>query len=801
MLSNIESFNAYIEKAKKRYSQLTMAQEWDDDIWASQGDLAENDEGKSIYFSSMGKTKYCNCFIINNRDYIDWCKAQVVNQISNKSFQALTSGVSYLKHLYFSLVQIKGSGAPWLLNDAVLTKMESNLISGEYVELNKYLVFCINAVKELYNSGIVTVGITFENTHKPSLSPQMKKLYRRRKKSAAIDDNERDGEEHLISMKALHSLAWLTWNAKNEWEQVAIRLYHILIATGFRAGELLRLRQDALVSVAEINETTGKPIFLLDERGKPMLDESGNPEVQLIWGIEYYPEKGHMAKFKWLDKHTAPLVIAAFEIIKKKTQVCREQLKWLEKNPLTPIRWESETISYRDFNKYFLTYMNEPDGQNINWFKRMLKNESGILPDSEIVDTLRIDNAKKTRIKPKQPIYFVADLNRHFSQDYIPTISFKVGGKNTQKQTITIKKSELLCIFPDGALSNLKGNSKISYIYPNTIPSYKLNTFFGASKEKTSEDSSIFNRYGLKEEDGSNIYIRTHMPRHQLNTFLALADVNEHQQALIVGRQDIQQNRNYQHLSLKDKTRYQDTSTENMRQRIKRANQENENSVAMSEPKNDLLAELGITPISSTPSKLAVQQSMHAFNKPDEHVEFMQEALEQDNLLGELQDTFNAIRKKEGLQAAKEFIEVHGRNFHVVINGGCTRNLALHGCDKQMRCLDGEGCFHLMITGRPGELESIQATHQNLLLNVEKMSRLEQAGKLRSRREREALEIEKHNLSQMDVVLRKAENFSGFIPIRVFETTKRLNQNGPKKTVVESFAQHQRELNEENYNG
>lgn len=371
-----------------------------------------------------------------------------------------------------------------------------------------------------------------------------------------------------------------------------------------------------------------------------------------------------------------------------------------------------------------------------------------------------------------------------------------MGDSGKQKKAISIKKSELLCIAPFGALSSSKSNTSISNIYPNVFNRKVISTAFGAVTTGTSHYASIFNRYDLKEEDGSDIHIMSHMPRHQLNTFLALADVAEHQQALIVGRRNIEQNRSYQHLSLKDKTKYQDTSTDSMRQRLERAQTANQ-VVATPEAEDSLLAELGIAPIGPTPTKLAVQQSAHAFNKPAEHVEFMKEALEQDNLLGELQDTFNQIRKDDGLQKAKDFIELHGRNFHIVVNGGCTRNLALHGCDKQLRCLDGEGCFHLTITGRPGELESIQATHQNLSLNVEKMSRLAEAGKLKSRRERDAFDKEKHNLAQMNIVLRKAESFSGFIPIRVFDSGKRLNQTGPKKFVVESFAQDQRKLEAE----
>jgi hypothetical protein len=573
--------------------------------------------------------------------------------------------------------------------------------------------------------------------------------------------------------------------------------------TGFRIGELLRVRHDALVCVPELNETTGKPIFIEkhDDDGNLVLDENGKPELepQLIWGIQYHPEKGHIAAYKWLDSSSSPLVIAAFEYINKHTEACRTQLKWLEQSPRKPIKWKSETMTFREFNKYFVTYKSEPTPSTIVNFTYRLK-KVGILSSGKIVDQVRVSAKHRPQNRPRLPLFRVEELNRHFYQDHKTSIRFEIGNKGKRKKEIIIQKSELLCIGPTGALSSPKTQLFVSHIYPDVFHHTTIGIAFGGLLKDSSPHASIFNRYDLKEEDGSNIHIMTHMPRHQLNTFLALADVAEHQQALIVGRRDIEQNRNYQHLSLKDNTKYQETSTDSMRQRVERA-QSTKEVVATQEPEDSLLAELGVAPIGPTPTKLALQQSAHAFNKPAEHVEFMKEALEQDNLLGELQDTFNQIRKNDGLQAAKDFIELHGRNFHIVVNGGCTRNLALHGCDKQLRCLDGEGCFHLTITGRPGELESIQTTHQNLSLNVEKMSRLAEAGKLKSRRELDAFDKEKRNLAQMHIVLRKAESFSGFIPIRVFDTGKRLNQTGPKKMVVESFAQDQRKLESEVRNG
>ena len=807
MRSNIEAFNVLIEQAKARYAKLELAQEWDSDIWESKGDLAGTNEKASLHFATMNSPKYADSFVINNRRYIDLCKAQIVSNISKKTFSSIQTGILIaLKHLYWAQLQVKGVNDPWLLDDAVLTQLESNLVAGGYVDIVKLLSNILTLMKSLKSCGVITVGITFVNTHKKKATTDLKKLIHRHKKNASIDDNERDGEDHLISMKAMHSLVWLTHNATNQWEQVAIRIYHILMVTGFRIGELLRVRHDALISVAEINENTGKPVLVekLDEDGKPVLDESGKPELepQLIWGIEYHPEKGHIASYKWLDKTSASIVIAAFDFICKQTTACRAQLEYLEQHPSAPIQWQSETITIRDFNQHFVMTSNGVVNQFIQTIKKRLK-RSGVLPVKEIVDTFRVRLKRKGKT-PMNPVYRVTDLNRHYHRnDFRLSIRFEMGNKGKRKQVITIKKSELLCIAPAGALGSLKQGSSISYLYPDVLASRALLTLFGKdikNANATNNSSSIFNRYDLKEEDGSNIYIKTHMPRHQLNTFLALADVAEHQQALIMGRRDIKQNRDYQHLNLKDKTRYQDTTTASMRQRVNNAQQPNDVATAP-ESEDNLLAELGLAPMGPTPTKLAVQQSAHAFNKPAEHVEFMQEALAENNLLGELQDTFNAIRKENGLQAAKEFIETHGRNFHIVVNGGCTRNLALHGCDKQLRCLDGEGCFHLTITGRPGELDSIRATHQNLSLNVEKMSRLEQAGKLKSRRERDAFEKEKHNLSQMEIVVGKAESFSGFIPIRVFNTTMRLNQTGPKKTVVERFAQDQRKLKKEAGNG
>ena len=65
--------------------------------------------------------------------------------------------------------------------------------------------------------------------------------------------------------------------------------------------------------------------------------------------------------------------------------------------------------------------------------------------------------------------------------------------------------------------------------------------------------ASVFSKYRLLEDDGRPTQLRTHIPRHNINTFLAIAEISDHLQAMLMGRVDITQNKHYQHLALKER--------------------------------------------------------------------------------------------------------------------------------------------------------------------------------------------------------------------------------------------------------
>ncbi len=76
-----------------------------------------------------------------------------------------------------------------------------------------------------------------------------------------------------------------------------------------------------------------------------------------------------------------------------------------------------------------------------------------------------------------------------------------------------------------------------------------MNKFLG----NHAPDGSVFSKYQLLEDDGTPTRMRTHIPRHNINTFLAIAEVSGKLQAMLMGRVDITQNQHYQHLALAER--------------------------------------------------------------------------------------------------------------------------------------------------------------------------------------------------------------------------------------------------------
>ncbi|MGE8609921.1 MAG: hypothetical protein ACN6OA_15085, partial [Acinetobacter baumannii] len=101
-------------------------------------------------------------------------------------------------------------------------------------------------------------------------------------------------------------------------------------------------------------------------------------------------------------------------------------------------------------------------------------------------------------------------------------------------------------------LSEFKSfNLKMKFSYKTNIIPLSCTTMINFLGGR--DTLSIFEKYNLKENENEFSKISTHVPRHNINTFLALSGLSEHLQAMLMGRVDIKQNQYYQHLALKQR--------------------------------------------------------------------------------------------------------------------------------------------------------------------------------------------------------------------------------------------------------
>jgi hypothetical protein len=80
----------------------------------------------------------------------------------------------------------------------------------------------------------------------------------------------------------------------------------------------------------------------------------------------------------------------------------------------------------------------------------------------------------------------------------------------------------------------------------SVVDYHRLTKDFGAGERHR---FSIFERYGYKEDDGSNIELRSHSLRHYLNMLAQVGGLSSAEIALFSGRRNVQQNRDYDHMS------------------------------------------------------------------------------------------------------------------------------------------------------------------------------------------------------------------------------------------------------------
>ncbi|WP_324724441.1 hypothetical protein [Lelliottia sp. JS-SCA-14] len=259
------------------------------------------------------------------------------------------------------------------------------------------------------------------------------------------------------------------------------------------------------------------------------------------------------------------------------------------------------------------------------------------------------------------------------------------------------KYEDLLFLYPKGSLT-LKRRMTLKTI-PLPLSNDGMNRFLGNFEGYV----SIFDKYNLLEDDGRPTQLRTHIPRHNINTFLAIADISEHLQAMLMGRVDIAQNKHYQHLALKERRK-----AASLVPLVPIVQEQVISTAVGAVTPLDAVKQNGMMVFSSTQNlETNIKANLHTFDNRDDVAGFIEASLG-DGLFEDIAAAFEEISKNEGPSQASEMVKRHAV-LHPLKLGSCMRDINLWGCPYRMKCQALKSCEHFTLTGRIDEYSAVVA--------------------------------------------------------------------------------------------
>lgn len=247
-----------------------------------------------------------------------------------------------------------------------------------------------------------------------------------------------------------------------------------------------------------------------------------NRNGQDVYGLRWWPAKGAEPMVKWIVPSMAEVVASAIAKIRRITCSARSVALWYEKNPtklyLPP---DCEYLRSREFLNSteigMVLYEGRIDRNTaLSWCKL---NEVPLSKDG------RRSIARFSDIERA----VIGKLPRNF-----PYVSEEVG----------LKYSDALFVSRRNECHSVKSafNCLVDAI---TID--QVNSALGGRVEHGV--STIFNKHGFQEADGSEIRVTTHQFRHYLNTLAQAGGMSQLDIAKWSGRKDVRQNAAYDHVS------------------------------------------------------------------------------------------------------------------------------------------------------------------------------------------------------------------------------------------------------------
>lgn len=499
-----------------------------------------------------------------------------------------------------------------------------------------------------------------------------------------LDEGDLD-EDKLISIRTFINIVSLISLCQTNGEKIVLNLLLLLIVTGLRSTEAILIKTDALIK---------QPI--LDPITKEHLSLDGIKQYTL--GIQYHGAKGSGFRIHWVEPSSANLVETIFQSVLELTSEYRSHLNYIRSKgcidyfpkPIDDIK--EEHIELDDL---------------INTIFRMREYKIGRSAKRNTVaknlHKVPILKSKKNG-KEEYRYYLKKDIDLHLksliksNSNHLIDSIFNYEGKIEK-----IAFEDLLFIHEYRSVNMKREFSFKSLVIPFNVMT--INNFLGGTSKP---NNSVFQKYNLLETETEHSKLTSHIPRHNINTFLALSGLAEHLQAMLMGRVDIKQNQHYQHLALKQRKvaaslleKHELVFYENDKQELKP-------NYPIDSIKNDGLMYFS----DQLDLENNLKMNLQTFDSKKEVASYLKESFF-DEYFQDIAESFNEL-VKEDQKIANSLIQRHAC-LHPLPFGGCMREIAVHDCPKRLACQSGDQCGNFALTGRKGELEALKHTLSKLL--------------------------------------------------------------------------------------
>ncbi|MFH4764209.1 hypothetical protein [Vibrio alginolyticus] len=743
MLDVSKKVDGFISKNREIFREKAIAANvegvflWELDSWAF---------GKSGYAWLKGANKGNLAFTNTSRIkgvekmdvapiYQDFMRAMLVETLirsgnSTPAGAVFQQEILVMKRWYAELVKATGQSHPmYLTSDIIHAAMDTHAESGAAsTAVSDYADKAVKLASMLSAKSLTLTTLNVQNQH-PT-------------RNTSVDVTELDPlkteDEHLISIKAFMSIIELIYLAENDEDKVLLMSLLLLLITGLRFQELQNLKTDCLVR----REIT-------DPDKLQYAKEMGFPNYYL--GIDYIGAKKAGKRIHWLAPSTYPVVEMIVERVTELTSKQRALLIYYRESDFTYLLPDAirelpeDEVESRELVGHVFDGSGGVRSEISRRIQSSINSFAGCSP-----------RVHEVHSQLKHYFYTKDQINDYIIGQYSKIANFEQGQRgvhtyNDNGTHLNFNYEELLFISSYGMgnlVNDFRHLSVITPLQENTLKKWLGNT---------QGSTSIFSLFGMTEDDGSEIRVAKHTPRHNINTFLAIAGVTDHLQAILMGRVDVTQNKHYQHgvesleyraaamaMIALEKTFHakKDVFTEDDQMSLFDTPVEH-SPVVQGADKSEVTQRMaayakanrtrtGVDAVKSTASMIVskdlsteanLKRAMQTYGASSEEMaKYVGDSMSE-SFMPELKEAHDKLINNKQEQEAKRLLERHARIYPLVF-GACTRDVARFGCPFAMRCQEGLPCGYFTLSGRMGETEEVISRLERKQKEVETLREL-----------------------------------------------------------------------------